>query len=234
MNKSNIFMMLTRLSTIFILVFIVMALSACAQKGIVVNKYAPPAISKKEIEPKYNGAIYQEGMPVNMFYDTTAHGIGDILMINLVESATALSSKDTVSEKKQKVEMDAPKIAGGDVTSDGKKVLENNLEANRDFRGSGESNQSHSFQAMITVSVVDVLPNSYLVVRGEKLIRINQSEDYIRFSGIVRPQDISTDNVVESQKVANVQISYSGNGPLSNANEMGPLAKFFNSQAYPY
>jgi flagellar L-ring protein precursor FlgH len=79
-----------------------------------------------------------------------------------------------------------------------------------------------------------VLPNNYLVVRGEKLITLNQSEDYIRFSGIVRPQDIGTDNSVESQKIANVQVSYSGSGPLTSANEMGPLAKFFNSQAYPY
>ena len=226
--------MLTRLSTIFILIFIVMALSACVKNGVVVNKYAPPEVTKPVIEPKYNGAIYQEGMAVNMFYDTTAKSIGDIITVTLVESATALSSADTVSEKKQKVEMDAPTMAGGDVIQDGKKVLENNLEAARDFRGSGESNQAHNFQAVIAVSVVDVLPNSYLVVRGEKLIRLNQSEDYIRFSGIVRPQDINSDNSVESQKIANVQVSYSGSGPLSNANEMGPLAKFFNSQVYPY
>jgi flagellar L-ring protein precursor FlgH len=211
-----------------------MALSACVKKGTVVNEYAPPVVAKQEIVPKYNGAIYQEGMPVNMFYDTTARGIGDIITVKLVETATALSSSDTVAAKEQTVEMDAPTIAGGDVTQDGKKVLENNLEAARDFRGSGESNQSHNFQAVIAVSVVDVLPNNYLVVRGEKLITLNQSEDYIRFSGIVRPQDIGTDNSVESQKIANVQVSYSGSGPLTSANEMGPLAKFFNSQAYPY
>jgi len=227
-------MLLTKLSTIFLLVFTIMALTACVKQGSVLNKYAPPEIKERKIVSKYNGAIYQEGMSVNMFYDTTARGIGDTLMVSLIESATALSSADTTAAKEQTVEMDSPTIAGGEVRHDGKKVLENNIEATRDFRGSGESNQAHNFQAVITVSVVDVLPNKYLVVRGEKLITLNQSEDYIRFSGIVRPQDISTDNVVESQKVANVQISYSGKGPISNANEMGPLAKFFNSKVYPY
>ena len=227
-------MILTKLSALFLLLFVIMVLSACVKEGTVVNEYAPPSISKKEIVPKDNGAIYQQGMSVNMFYDTTARGIGDIIMVKLVEAATALSSADTTAAKEQKVEMDAPTIAGGDVTHDGKKVLENNIEAGRDFRGSGESNQAHTFQAVISVSVVDVLPNNYLVVRGEKLIKLNQSEDYIRFSGIVRPQDIGLDNSVESQKIANVNISYSGNGPLSRTNEMGPLAKFFNSQAYPY
>ena len=234
MKANNTFILLTRLSALFLLVFVVFSLTACVKKATVKNEYAPPKVPKQEIIPKYNGAIYQEGMPVNLFYDTTARGIGDIVMIRLVESATALSSADTTAAKEQTVEMENPKIAGGDVTDDGKKVLENNIEAGRDFRGCGESNQAHNFQAVIAVSVVDVLPNSYLVVRGEKLIKLNQSEDYIRFSGIIRPQDIDAENAVESQKVANVQISYSGTGPLSSANEMGPLAKFFNSSAYPY
>ena len=228
-------MLLTRLSMLFIMAFVIMALTACAIKpGKVVNEFAPPEIVKKEITPKYNGSIYQSGMSVNMFYDTTARDVGDTIMVNLIEAATALSSSDTTAAKEQTVEMNNPTIAGGDVTHEGKKVLENNIEAGRDFRGSGESNQAHTFQAIIAVSVVDVLPNSYLVVRGEKMIKLNQSEDYIRFSGIVRPQDIGTDNTVESQKIANVQISYSGTGPISSANEMGSLAKFFNGQAYPY
>ena len=227
-------MLLAKLSALFLIVFTLLALSACVKQGSVFNKYAPPDIKPKQIVSKYNGAIYQEGMPVNMFYDTTARGVGDILVINLVESATALSSSDTVAAKEQTVEMDSPTIAGGEVIDKDKKVLENNIEASRDFKGSGESNQAHNFQAVIAVSVVDVLPNNYLVVRGEKLISLNQSEDYIRFSGIVRPQDISRDNTVDSQKVANVQVSYSGTGPISSANEMGPLAKFFNSKVYPY
>jgi len=220
---------------LFLLAFVIVALTACAAKpGSVFNKYAPPDIEKKEIIPEYNGSIYQSGMSVNLFYDTTARAVGDIIMINLIESATALSSSDTTAAKEQTVEMDNPTIAGGEVLHEGKKVLENNIEAGRDFRGSGESNQAHNFQSIISVSVVDILPNQYLVVRGEKTIKLNQSEDYIRFSGIVRPQDISIDNTVESQKVANVQVSYSGTGPISNANEMGPLAKFFNSKVYPY
>ena len=84
------------------------------------------------------------------------------------------------------------------------------------------------------MSVVEVLPNRYLVVRGEKLITLNQSEEYIRFSGIVRPQDLTLDNSVESQKVANVHISYAGSGVLSKANSMGTLARFFQNPVYPY
>ena len=236
MKSKNAYIVLTRLSAIFIVVMMFIALTGCVKKSSVKNKnqFEPPKIEAQELENKYNGAIYQSGMRVNLFADTQARQIGDILTINLIESATALASSDTAAEKKQNVEMPPPKIAGDKVVNKDKEVLENEIEAGRDFRGSGESNQAHNFQAVITVSVIDVLPNQHLVVRGEKLIMLNQSDDYIRFSGIVRPQDISQDNTVESQKVGNVRISYSGRGVLSSANKMGPLARFFQSGVYPY
>ncbi len=230
-----IFSYLSKFATLLLVVFLLFNVVGCmGGKGLVVNKFEPPKQEKKVFEKRYNGAIYQSGMPVSMFEDTTARRVGDIITITLVEAASALSSAGTKAEKTQNVEMPAPTVAGGGVTKDGKNILENKIEAGRDFKGSGESNQAHNFQAVIAVSVVDVLPNSYLVVRGEKLIMLNQSEEYIRFSGIVRPQDISLDNKVESQKVANVRISYAGTGVLSTANKMGTLARFFQNPAYPF
>jgi len=236
MKSKNYFTVLTRISAVFILVMMFIALTGCVKRANIKNKnkFEPPKIEAQELENKYNGAIYQAGMRVNLFSDTQARQIGDVLTINLVESASALASSDTAAEKKQNVEMPPPKIAGDGVVDKNKNVLENEIEAGRDFRGSGESNQVHNFQAVITVSVIDVLPNQHLVVRGEKLIMLNQSDDYIRFSGIVRPQDINQDNTIDSQKVANVRISFSGRGVLSSANKMGPLARFFQSGVYPY
>lgn len=235
MTQYLFYKIMTKVSLVFLLGFIVFTLTSCVKKDEVKkNDFTPPKVEKQKFEKQYNGAIYQPGMHLNLFNDTQGRHIGDIVTIRLVEAASALSSSDTRAEKKQNVEFPAPKVAGSDVTQDGKKVLENNLNGERDFRGSGESNQAHNFQAVITVSVVDVLPNNYLVVRGEKLIALNQSEEFIRFSGIIRPQDIGPDNSVESKKVANVRISYSGQGVLSHANKMGTLAKFFQSEAYPY
>lgn len=235
MKTFSTFTLLTHISVIFILIFFILSASGCTtDTKIIKNEYEPPELKSKRMEQSYNGAIYQQGMPIGLFEDTTAKHVGDIITVKLVESASALSSSDTKAEKKQKVDMPPPTVAGGPVTEDGKNVLENNIEAKRDFRGSGESNQAHNFQAVIAVSVVEVLPNKYLVVRGEKLITLNQSEDYIRFSGIVRPQDITLDNSIESQKIANVRISYAGSGELSATNSMGTLARFFQNPVYPY
>lgn len=234
MWNASIYSYLTRISIVILVLFFVLSLSGCVKRGVVRNQYDPPRQLPREEITMHNGAIYQEGMQVGLFEDTTAHHVGDILTVKLVEKASAKSSSNTKAQKKQNVNMPPPKIAGGDVTHNDRQVLETKVEAGRDFNGNGNSDESHDFSGTITVSVSGVLPNSYLVVRGEKLIVLNQSEEYIRFSGIVRPQDIDQNNIVESGKVANVKVSYAGKGVLSSTNTMGPLAKFFQSPAYPY
>jgi flagellar L-ring protein precursor FlgH len=212
----------------------VVLLSACVKRGTVKESFAPTKPEKPELGSKYTGSIYREGMVVGLFEDTTARHVGDILTIRLMEKASANAHSSTKAEKAQNVQLPPPKIAGDKVTKDDKEILDNQVKAGRDFKGSGESDQSHSFDGVITVTVAEVLPNRYLVVRGEKLIVLNQSDEFIRFSGIVRPQDIDQTNSVESMKVANVRISYAGEGVLSSANSMGPLARFFQGPAYPY
>jgi flagellar L-ring protein precursor FlgH len=234
MWNASLYTYLTRIAIVILIVFFVLSLAGCVKRGTVRNEYEPPEQPVREAVKIRNGAIYQDGMQVGMFEDTTAHHIGDILTIKLVEKASAKSSSNTKAEKKQNVDFPPPKIAGGKVTKDNKEVLETKVKAGRDFNGNGNSDESHEFNAVITVSVAKVLPNQYLVVRGQKLIVLNQSEEFIRFSGIVRPQDIDQYNSVVSGKVADVKIAYAGTGILSSANTMGPLAKFFQSPAYPY
>lgn len=91
-----------------------------------------------------------------------------------------------------------------------------------------------SLNGKISVTVADVLPNNNLIVRGEKMMLLNQSDEYVRFVGIVRPQDIKQDNTIDSTRIANVHMAYGGQGSLSAANKMGPLGRFFQSQAWPY
>jgi len=71
-------------------------------------------------------------------------------------------------------------------------------------------------------------------VRGEKRVTINQGDEYIQFSGIVRPVDIGPDNTVLSTLVADAKISYTGRGALDDANSSGWLARFFNSDLWPF
>jgi len=211
---------------------------ACAFKPVKQHikdeKYAAARPVVKYIPPRENGAIYQPGMPVGLFDRVTARRVGDIVTIILKENTNASATSNTSATKDQKVDMQGPTLAGQKVKKDGAEVLQNNVDAGRKFNGQGTSAQSSTFNGRISVTVSEVLANGNLVVRGQKLMLFNQSEEYIRLTGIIRPVDIRPDNTVDSSRVADVKLAYSGDGVLSNANSMGPLARFFQSNVWPY
>ena len=103
-----------------------------------------------------------------------------------------------------------------------------------DFSGDGASSLSNSLSGSITVFVAEVMPNGNLVIRGEKKLTLNQGDEYIRVTGIVRPMDVTPDNTIASTKVANAEIFYSGDGSINDANRMGWLARFFNGSMWPF
>ncbi len=223
------------IKTGFIL-FLVSAVSACSliksKEEKESFKPTPPVVIK--LPKDDNGAIFRPEMNVGLFDDNNARNIGDILTIVLNENTNASSSANTSATKDQKIDLPSPKLAGDKVTKDGKEILNNELNAGREFNGQGSSAQNSSFSGTISVTVSKVLPNRNLVIRGEKLVRLNQAEEFIRFSGIVRPQDIKPDNTVESNRVANVHVMYAGDGTISAANSMGALGRFFQGKAWPY
>lgn len=198
------------------------------------KSYEPAEPVVVNVPRKDNGAIYQPGMRVSLFENPTASRVGDILTIRLEEQTSATASSSTSSTKDQQVGMPGPELAGDQVTQNGKPILQNNLDANRQFSGQGDSDMSSSFEGTLSVTVHKVLANGNMVVRGQKVLLLNQSDEYIRFMGIVRPQDVEPDNTVSSHRVADVRVAYSGEGFIASANSMGPLARFFQGPTWPY
>lgn len=224
--------------TIITLISVSVLLTGCL-KPLSLKKTAadfkPAKQPRLNIQRKDNGSIYQQGMRVGLFEDTTAKYIGDVLTIVLIENTNASATSNTNSSKDNKVDLPGPTLAGQKVTSrEGVEILTNNFSGEREFNGQGTSAMNSSMNGKISVTVADVLANRNLVVRGEKMMQLNQSDEYVRFIGIVRPQDIQQDNTIQSTRVANVHMAYGGQGSLSSANKMGPLGRFFQSQAWPY
>ena len=223
----------------------IIALTACATllsgclKPLTVRQeptnFKPVQQQHIAIQRQDNGAIFQHGMRVGLFEDTTAKYVGDVLTIVLIENTNASATSNTNSSKDNKVELPGPTLAGQKVTDkNGTEILTNKFNGEREFNGQGTSAMNSSFNGKISVTVAEVLPNRNLVVRGEKMMLLNQSDEYVRFIGIVRPQDIDQDNTIQSTRVANVHMAYGGQGALAAANKMGPLGRFFQSQAWPY
>lgn len=219
------------------LLFLCLA-GGCSQTQMVVQpdpQYAPVDLNTTAFKPVSNGSIFQAGRSVRLFEDNKAFRIGDVLSVTLSESTNASKSAETSTNKDDEVDLSALAILGSTgPTINGNSVFTNNLTGKRDFTGSGDSAQSNSLNGEIAVTVVDILPSGNLVVRGEKIIGLNQGSEFIRISGLVRPQDISSDNTVISRKIANSRIFYGGGGVIAESNTKGWLSRFFDSPLFPF
>ena len=181
-----------------------------------------------------NGAIYQTGREVALFENPIAHHVGDIVTIVLNEQTQAQKTSSTNTNKATSVALPGMTILGKALTVHGVPIMSNNIADTTKFAGEGDSAQSNSLEGFVTVTVQKVLPNGNLFVKGEKWIGINQGQEYVRLSGIIRPIDLASDNSINSSQVANAKISYGGKGALADANAQGWLSRFFNSPWTPF
>ena len=198
------------------------------------GQWAPtPPMQPEVAAAPADGAIYHDNQNMELFSDARAHRVGDILTIALVESTQASKKASTTTSKKDNADIGAPTIMGHGLSINGN-PLSAGLDSERSFDGNGSSSQSNQLTGQITVTVAQRLSNGNLIVRGEKWLTINQGQELVRISGIVRPQDISPDNSVPSTRVADARISYTGRGTLADANTRGWLSRFFNSKWMPF
>lgn len=175
------------------------------------------------------GSLYQAGYDMVLFEDQRASRVGDIIQVLLVEQTDAAKTNKTEIDKDSKSSLSAPTLFG-ELLDD----LGIGVDSSSEFEGEGKSNQSNHLSGSIAVTVAQVLPNSNLVVQGEKWIQINQGGEFIRIKGIVRPSDVSSNNTVLSTHVANAKISYGGKGALNESNVTGWVVRFFMSPLWPF
>ncbi len=213
-------------------------MQGCSTSRIIVTPdpmYAPVSIQEMQYTPKLNGSIYQEGRSVRLFEDNKAFRVGDILSVTLSESTTAKKAAATNTSKQDDLSTDGTgSLLGVIPTFKGANLLANSLTGNRAFAGSGDTSQSNSLTGEIAVTITRIFPNGNLEIRGEKLIGLNHGSEYIRLSGFVRPQDVSSSNVIVSTKIANSRIYYGGGGVIAESNAQGWLSRFFSSPIMPF
>ncbi len=173
-----------------------------------------------------------------------ARRVGDLITVKLVEKTEGSKESNSEIKKSQSISFPNPTILGAtpsfsvpgflplSTTSNNSLAFE--VDSDSNFKGEGDADQSNELTGSLTVTVVEVLSNGYLVVRGEKRIGINQGNEYVKLSGIVRPADIDSTNTVQSTKIGDATILYVGDGQVADASTMGWLAKFFISAIMPF
>ncbi|WPC06582.1 flagellar basal body L-ring protein FlgH [Pseudomonas benzenivorans] len=194
-----------------------------------------------------NGSIYQAGFENNLYGDRKAFRVGDIITITLNERTQASKNAGSQISKDSSANIGLTSLFGGGVSvrNPGSGNVLNPLtgdnlslgaeyNANRDTKGDSKAAQGNSLSGSVTVTVAEVLPNGILAVRGEKWMTLNTGDELVRIAGLVRADDISTDNTVSSTRIADARITYSGTGAFADASQPGWLDRFFLSPLFPF
>ena len=179
------------------------------------------------VTPAANGTIFQAAAYRPMFEDRRARIVGDILTILINEKTTAAKAAGDSASKTSSISGSVGKLFGlpGSTIGD----LGYAASSASKFEDKGAATSSNNFNGFIGVTVMQVLPNGNLVVSGEKQIAFDRGAEFIRFSGVVNPDNIVAGNTVPSTQVADARVEYRTNTRLDKADVMSQLTRFFLS-----
>jgi flagellar L-ring protein precursor FlgH len=187
----------------------------------------PVAIDKPRMA---TGAIYNGRQSDNFFGRSRNYRVGDLITVMLDESTRAIR-KQTGTVKREASNDVIPsglvnkalRIPSKIFGSKGEGALEglNLNSANIASTGEGSADQNASLTGAVSVTVVEVLSNGNLMVRGEKQLALTEGAEVIQVSGIIRPEDVSPNNMVQSRRLANAQIAYRGTGDMAAVAKTG-------------
>lgn len=229
---------------VFMVLCSILLLSGCQTQVKRDPAFAAVRPTLPPVEPESNGSIYKPGFDIRLFEDLKARRVGDILTVVLNEKTDATKEAVTDVTKTSTSTITNPTILGASpefslpkftpLSSTQDLNLGSSLSSDHSLAGDGSAEQSNELTGNITVSVVEVLPNGNLIIRGEKRVTLNNGVEYVQLSGIVRPVDILSNNTVLSTQVADATINYTGEGEIADSNKGGWLARFFASPFMPY
>lgn len=178
-------------------------------------------------DPGVSASLWKESRGGNnLYYDYRAWQPMDLITIVVTEDSEGTKEADTEVKSKTSVELAIEKLLSFETNfTDLDPASLIKADSKNDFKGEGETTRKDSLKARISAMVAEVLPSGILRIEGEKIISVNNEEQVMIISGLVRPRDINSDNEVASTKVANMRIDYYGRGTVGEAQYGGWLSR---------
>lgn len=210
------------------ILLLALVLSSCSPKRQDYGKEftpIPPNI-ESEIRPTSPGSLYT-GSYNNLFSDSKAVSVGDVITIRVVENLTGQGSANTQTQEKSDMNLSVPSptLLGKPLMN--KEPILGMKQSNSDtYQGKTLTDRSAKLIATITARVTKVYPNGNLFIVGKKVVRVNDDNQVLLISGIVKPTDIMQDNSVDSSRISDMYVEYNGEGYMADSSKPGWLAQF--------
>jgi len=184
------------------------------------------------------GSIWPGETTRNSFFqDLRARNVGDTVTVTISEKTSATKEATTSTARTSNNDIAIKKFLGlplkfgmSDFLGQGQPFspeVASNYDSALD--GSGTTKRSGQFSASITARVVEVLGNGNLVIEGKKDTILNNEHQYLVLSGIIRPEDLSVDNHVDSNLISDARIEYSGKGVIADEQRPGWMMRILDN-----
>jgi flagellar L-ring protein precursor FlgH len=164
-----------------------------------------------------------------MIEDITAAHVGDLLSI-LISETQRIKNEDKVERSNtSSLEARLNAYTLGQDTFNENVLPRFDISQNREFEGGAKQEKDTTFEASISVMIIDVLPNGNLVIAGSRIIEVDDEIKTLRISGLVRRLDVTAANTVTSAQVADARLSITGEGANTRVNTRGPIASLWDT-----
>jgi len=219
-----------------ILLPVMLLAGGCASKEPKVTRQQDSIQEETQIEEPVSqspGSLWT-GDQQGLFADHKAARVGDIVTVTISEKASATKEATTDSGRTTSMSAAIPTLFGLEkkIVADNPNIDMSNLvsaDFSNTFKGTGKTLRKEDLVASLTTQVVKVYPNGNFKIRGGKSVVVNNEEQLIYLTGIVRPQDIGGNNTVDSKYILNAQIAYTGEGSVSDKQKPGWLMRIMDN-----
>ncbi len=192
---------------------------------------SPPIAAQADREPAIPSGSLWSRRDDSPFQDIKARKVGDIVTIMVSEQSKASKSASTKTSRGKAFSGEANFLGLSTPTKTILRPLnptEYEFSFDNTFKGDGSTSKADTMSAYMTATVVQILPNGNLVIRGSRWTKVNDELQEIVLEGIIRPMDISRDNTILSQNIADAKIFFVGKGPVSRHQKPGFLGQLID------
>lgn len=198
-----------------------------------------PPVYEEEDPAANPGSLYDVNRSEFLYDDNRASRVGDIVLVQVAESASTNIKSETTAKKENTVDnaVTATPTTGliGNLplagTLGAKVGADFGATQSTDFKGNGETKQESNFEATVATRIVRRLPGNLLQVEGARRIRVNHETQFLVVRGLIRQRDISSENTISSTNLAEAQIEIYGQGVIADKQRPGWLSRILDNIA---